>query len=118
MAGCFQINNAKDLIVKYFTPDEVIAVDEPDQWINSIEHFLQNDNEISIISKNARKKALMEHTWHKRAETFINMINENIPKFNPKDEKTSIFSKFRKKLDEVLPPAYVVTRIRLFKFLR
>jgi len=96
MAGCFQISNAPQVVRKYFSKNEVVAIDDPIEWVNKIEYYLKHKDERKKISKNTRLKALKEHTWDKRAKKFIEAINENI---NKKNLKTTRIKKVQQKLD-------------------
>ena len=97
MAECFQISNAPQVVRKYFSEREVIAIDDPTEWVNKIEYYLKHEDKRRKISKNARLKALAKHTWDTRARIFIKAINININKKNTK--KTTIIHRIQRKLD-------------------
>ena len=113
MAGCFQLNNAKDLIHLYFNPDEIIADDNPSNLVGLIDYYLTNEIEREKFSENARKKALIEHTWHNRANAFINMINENVPNYSITPQNP--LQKLGLLRDQYLHPSYQLKQIKLYK---
>lgn len=98
MAGCFQISNAPQVVRKYFSENEVIAIDNPTKWVDKIEYYLKHKDKRKKISKNARLKAIAEHTWNIRARTFIKAINAAITQ-KKYDKKTTIIQKVQRKID-------------------
>lgn len=118
MAGCFQLGNASGLVSKYFSSSEVITEDDPQRWIEKIEYYLQHENERKEAAEKARKTALAKHTWHARAEEFIEIINRHL--YAKKNEKPAkgIIKKINRSLDKHVIPAYQFKEIRVIKFLR
>ena len=98
MAGCFQISNAPNIIRKYFTENEVCAVDDPEDWIEAIDQYLSNKKGREEMSQKASDKALNDHTWEKRSEKFTQKINSSLKNFNKKDE-TGLGTKVQRKID-------------------
>jgi spore maturation protein CgeB len=115
MAGCFQINNASDLIAKYFDKNEVVAIDDPYQWIEKIDYYLNNESEITLISQKAREKALKEHTWHNRADAFLKMVDENKLRYSLINQNVNVLLKFTRSIDQYIIPLYKIKKIRFLK---
>jgi len=117
MAGCCQISNGEEMILKYFNKNEIVTADEPDMWIQQIDYYLKNESEREQVSIKAYQRAIKDHTWNKRAIEFIDIINENYPLYSYNDQKTKIFNKLRRYLDGVFPPLYLLKEIRIIRFI-
>ncbi len=112
MAQCCQISNGEKMIRKYFEPTEVIAVDDPQKWINKIDEYLNNPEARRAIAVNARSRALKDHQWDSRANDFIQMIAENIPEWEKKDQKIGIPTHCLRYLDQYIISPYKIKDVR------
>jgi glycosyltransferase involved in cell wall biosynthesis len=117
MAGCCQISNGEQMISKYFNQNEVNAADNPEEWIQKIDYYLNNQSEREIIAHNAREKALNFHTWEKRATDFIQYINDNYPKYIDRKQKINWLTSLSRYLDQYLIPPYLYKEIRIMRFI-
>ena len=116
MAQTCQICNGEFMISKYFFDDEVITADNPDEWIQKIDYFLNNNDERNLTALKARTKAIEYHSWSKRAVEFNSIINENLPLYAKKSQKVNFLTLLRRKLDEIFPPFYLIKEIRLVRY--
>lgn len=117
MAQTCQISNGEHMISKYFTSDEVIAADNPDEWIKKIDYFLNNSDERNLVALRARNRAIVNHGWTQRAVEFNDIIIENLRLFASKNQKVNLLTVFRRKVDEILPPLYLLKEIRIIRYL-
>jgi spore maturation protein CgeB len=113
MAGCFQICNANNLITNYFEKDEIVAIDDPNQWVGKIDYYLMNESEMINISQKAREKALSVHTWHNRADAFLSMIDENQPQYVKVNQQVNLYLQYRRLVDQYIFPLYKIKKIRI-----
>jgi len=100
MSQTCQIANGKEMIAKYFSKDEVITADAPNDWLNMIDYYLNNDSEREVIAINARNRALADHTWDKRATEFIRIINENYADYYLRKQQFNPIYSILKYLDQ------------------
>jgi glycosyltransferase involved in cell wall biosynthesis len=113
MAGCFQINNAKDLIRIYFNKDEIVAEDNSNDWVECIEYFLNNESERLEYAEKARIRAISEHTWDLRAKEFILLINSNLENYKIKPFR--FYDPVLYFYDYYFIPPYRLKHIRIIK---
>ena len=104
MAGCFQISNAPQIVRRYFDESEVIAIDEPDEWVAAISHYLEHPAEMESLRKRARQRALAEHAWEYRAKSFGDTIKELLPKWRSSPKEFSHWQKLSQIRDLALWP--------------
>lgn len=104
MAGCFQISNAPQIVRHYFDESEVIAIDPPDEWVDTIRYYLAHPSEMESFRVAARQRALTEHTWGNRAEKFLEFINNHLPGWRETHVGSSYFRKLTRLRDTSLPP--------------
>jgi Uncharacterized protein conserved in bacteria len=116
MAQCCQISNGEQMIVKYFDKDEVVTADDPQEWINKVDYYLNHPEERDNVSQKARQRAINEHTWHFRAKEFIDIINENYHKYASKPQRVRPFTLLMRYLDQYMLPTYRITEIRIIRF--
>jgi hypothetical protein len=98
MAGCFQISNAPELIEKYFSKEEICTVDNPDEWIDSIDKYLSDEQFRKEMAEKARIKAIKLHTWNNRSEKIIEKINLTLNKSGHKN-RDGFLTKILKRVD-------------------
>ena len=71
MAGCFQVSDNPEAVYLHFSPDEVVAVEGVDEWVDRIVYYLDHIEETQSFRVSARQRALKEHTWTHRAAEFV-----------------------------------------------
>ena len=71
LAGCFQVSDNPEAVYLHFSPDEVVAVDSVEEWVDRILYYLAHPEEKEPFREKARQRALREHTWHHRAAEFV-----------------------------------------------
>jgi Uncharacterized protein conserved in bacteria len=113
MAGCCQVSNGENMVSRYFSKDEVITADAPNDWIKKIDYYLNNNEERERICIKARKRALEEHTWSKRADVFTKIIFDEYPKYNFKQKGINPVKYIFRYLDQHIKPIYNLDQIRL-----
>jgi hypothetical protein len=117
MAGCCQISNGEQMVIRYFEKNEVDTADKPDEWIEKIDYYLTNEDKRTEIGRNARKRALSDHTWELRATEFIHHINENYPEYKNRKQATNIIDSSLRYLDQFIMPTYLWKEIRIIKYI-
>jgi glycosyltransferase involved in cell wall biosynthesis len=115
MAGCCQVSNGEQMVIRYFEKDEVDTADKPDDWIEKIDYYLKNEDKRLERCAKAREKALTNHTWELRATEFIRFINENFPYYKERDQKIGVLTKIIRFLDQFMLPPYQFKEIRILK---
>jgi hypothetical protein len=114
LAGCFQVSNGENMIIKYFEKDEVVTADDPHEWIKKIDYYLKDNKKREEICIKARAHAIKEHTWHFRACDFIEIINKHLSNYNP-DHKVSLLVKILRFSDQYILPTYRYKEIRIVR---
>jgi glycosyltransferase involved in cell wall biosynthesis len=89
-AGCFQVVDSVAAVRQLFGPDEVVAFDEPDEWIDAALYYLRNPELSTPYKKKARERVLAEHTWDHRARQFSIWIQEGINEGRCKPRRISM----------------------------
>jgi glycosyltransferase involved in cell wall biosynthesis len=117
MAGCCQISNGEQMVVKYFDKDEVVSVDNPDKWIDSIDYYLNNETERLELGLKARERAFTEHSWEKRATEFNNIINEKYSEYTQRSQKINFLVTLFRFLDQFIVPLYLFKEIRIVRLI-
>lgn len=75
MCGSFLCTQYSDEIASLFEIDkEIICYHNEHDLAEKIKYFTKNERERDKIAMAGHKKALQEHTWHKRLEIFFNTI--------------------------------------------
>lgn len=116
MTGCCQVSNGEKMIQKYFNKNEIAAADDPKNWLQLIDYYLNNETKRIDLGQNAHKRALEEHTWNLRAAYFKELINNNIVSFNTKAHKRSKLTMILRYFDQYLIPPYQLKEIRIIRF--
>ena len=65
-------------LTEHFTDGEDIVLykrTEPDALPEKIKYLLEHDEEREFIARNGRQKAMKEHTWKRRAEDLLRLLN-------------------------------------------
>ncbi len=106
MAGCFQVANARLLTSKYFESDEIVSVDNPQQWLDLVDYYLDHPDERTVIAERSRQKALADHSWEKRSAEFLGLVYHYLKLANTSGVKDNRGVSALQKLDTVLPPGY------------
>ena len=116
MSQSCQISNGEEMIIRYFTNQEVITADEPEKWIEKIDYYLKHKEERERIAYNARKRALSEHTWSLRAEEFKMFVTENIKDYNSRSQKICFIDTIFRYIDQFIIPTYLLKEIRIIRY--
>lgn len=75
-AGGFLLTNFQEDFLDYFTPGEDFDYfDGTEDLLSKIEYYLSHDKERTEIAQNAFLKVSQEHTYEKRVETMLHIIN-------------------------------------------
>ena len=83
MAGCFQVSNAPQIVRSYFSAEEVVAAESPEQWVAEVVFHLNHPNMREPYQRAARKRACAEHTWAHRACRFLELAEANLSGWQP-----------------------------------
>ena len=78
LSGACCMSDETDYLREHFHDGEDIVLfraDKPEQMIEKIRYLLQNEDVRERIAKAGQEKALQEHTWSKRAEELLAVIN-------------------------------------------
>lgn len=79
MAGTVQLYFVESLeIEEYYMPqEEILLFDNPNQFEEIIDLFLNNDRKLNNIAHNAQVKTMERHTYKNRAEAMLNVIRRD-----------------------------------------
>jgi len=76
-SGACQVVDHKDELVGVFTPgDEVVSYRDLGELRRALDHYLAHPDEARAIGRNARHRALKEHTLRHRLDEIIAVIDE------------------------------------------
>jgi len=67
--GTFELCDYIKVIRRYFTSDELVMAQD-DDWFDTFDYYLQNEDERRAIQQRGTRKVLAEHTYHNRVEQF------------------------------------------------
>lgn len=116
MAGCCQVSNGEKMVCRYFQEEQVATADEPKEWIRKIDMLLHSDSLREQMGRNAREKAIKDHTWEMRATDFISFINKTYPDYSKRLQKTGVINSILRRADQYLMPPYQYKEIRIIRF--
>jgi len=78
-AGCgaFQITNSYDEIFRFFTAGEdIVTYKNKDELLETINYYLNSDEERKRIAESAYRRALQEHSWKRRLIDIFNEVSK------------------------------------------
>lgn len=104
-AGCFQISDNVAAVRECFAADEVLAFDDPNEWMEAALYYCSHPEETLNFRERARERVLNEHTWDHRASQLLKWIEAALA------QRTIV----RKRIS---PPRWLHTRRRLGGTLR
>ena len=74
-SGTCQVVDLKDELPALFTPgEEVVAYRDLDDLRRQLDHYLSHPDEARAIAQNAQRRALKEHTLHRRIEEMLDVV--------------------------------------------
>jgi hypothetical protein len=71
--GGFELCDDVAIVRRFFTEDELVVAKNEDDWFEKIDHYLRNPDERATIAAAGRKKVLAQHTYHHRAQQFLDL---------------------------------------------
>lgn len=74
-SGGFEICDNVKVLRKYFTNKELVIGEDTNDWFDKIEYYIKNPEKRVPIIEAGKKKVLKEHTYHNRANQFIDLYN-------------------------------------------
>ena len=74
--GHFQLTDARSLLRRHFTADEVIAYESTADLQNKVDYFLAHPEARQRIATAAQRRALRDHTYEHRMTTMLEHIAE------------------------------------------
>lgn len=74
-SGGFEICDNVKVLRKYFTEKELIIGENTRDWFAKIDYYIKNPEKRPPIIEAGKKKVLSEHTYHNRAQQFIDLYN-------------------------------------------
>jgi hypothetical protein len=104
MAGCFQVSNAPQVVRRYFTESEVVAIDSPCEWVDAVLYYVNHPDETESFRIASRKRAMDEHTWSHRATQFRQIIEMHLTNRSSSVGQTSVWNHIVRSLDTHTPP--------------
>ncbi len=77
MCAGLELVSYNEELAEYFTADEMVFFRDNDEMIDKVKFFLkpQNESLCRRMKIQARKKAVNEHSWHRRFEVILNEFN-------------------------------------------
>lgn len=67
----FEICDNVRVLRKYFNENELVIVENTNDWFEKIEYYIKNPEKRESIIKAGQKKVLKEHTYHNRVNQII-----------------------------------------------
>ena len=101
--------------MKYFNNNEVASADNPDEWIQLIDYYLKNEQLAQQLAFKARKRAIEEHTWLNRAQTFVEFTNEQLKNYYTRNQNVSIYRTALRYLDQKRRPLYQIKEVKIIR---
>jgi len=78
MAGGVQVSDNPDAVHMHFDDAEVLTAADPAGWVRLVlENVAKPASQTAALRAAARKRALAEHTWKHRGETFLSWIKQH-----------------------------------------
>jgi len=78
MSGALYCTNFSDELCEFFEPDkEVLVYRNQQELLDKVRFYLANQNNANTIRQAGRKRALMDHTYHKRYKSLFKAIGLN-----------------------------------------
>lgn len=81
LSGACCLSDETGYLKEHFADGEDIVLfraDRTDELVEKIQYLLQNDDKRERIALAGREKALREHTWRRRAEELLTMIDKGM----------------------------------------
>jgi len=75
-SGGFEICDNVRSLRKYFTEKELVIGENTKDWFDKIDYYIKNPEKRLPIIKAGKKKVLAKHTYHNRAEQFIDLYQK------------------------------------------
>lgn len=76
LCGGFEITDDVACIRKYFKDgEEMIIAKNKEDWFEKINFYMKNPEKRDAIIKAGQRRVLLEHTYHNRVDTFIDIYN-------------------------------------------
>ncbi|MEO2005820.1 MAG: glycosyltransferase [Candidatus Poribacteria bacterium] len=72
--GGFLVSDYAPRIRDFFDNDEVIVADNPSDFLDKVEHFVQYPEKRTPYMQKARQRVLMEHTYHHRLCDLLRFV--------------------------------------------
>ena len=79
LAGTLAVSDKSDYLTEHFTDEKdmlLFDLTELEKLPDKLKHYLTNEKEREKIAENGKRKALCEHTWEKRTEELLEIIEE------------------------------------------
>ena len=75
--GWFEISDNVSCIYKYFEEwKEIVIAKNQDDWFEKIEYYIKNSDKRNDIILAGQKRVLKDHTYHNRAQQFLDIYNK------------------------------------------
>ena len=73
--GTMLVTDSKKNLTDMFTPgEEIVAYQSPEECVNLIRYYLENEEERSAVARNGQARTLREHTYHHRMQELVNLV--------------------------------------------
>lgn len=77
-SGGFEVCDNVKVLRKYFTEKELVIGENTQDWFDKIEYYIRNPEKRLSIIRAGKKKVLAKHTYHNRAQQFIDLYESFI----------------------------------------
>ena len=77
--GAFQLTDRRSLLPDVFTPDEIATISSPDELPAEITHWLREPEERRVMTTQARRRVLADHTYAHRMRDLLSQIGVASP---------------------------------------
>ena len=75
-SGGFEICDNVKAVRKYFDENELVMVENTDDWFEKIDFYLRNPEKRTPIIQAGQRKVLREHTYHNRVEQIARIYKD------------------------------------------
>ncbi len=75
--GGFEVSDYVECIGKYFVQEkEIVMAKTPQEWREKIDYYMKHPEERRAISEAGRLRVLADHTYHNRAQRFVDIYTD------------------------------------------
>lgn len=73
--GGFELCDWNQAVRAFFSADEVVMAEGPEDWLAKVDHLLHADSERERVRRAGLEKVLAQHTYHHRVAAVLQMLH-------------------------------------------